>query len=851
MSKYSDLLNLSYLLEQEKESIMAVLQRDENLKKVEDKRVRKLKNELLEIKKKGAKNHRLRQNSKICVRCQKSLGLIFNRGDICPICQLRVCKTCRVMGKGAWKCVVCTKIGQIRIATGEWFFEERSKRFKTSTVQGSDVVRKSILRKVPVSAKTEVEKPSIDIQENTPVPAEASESSGKLTPDKKAAKGEDGKSIRSNYDTQSLRSIRSMPRTNGTPDKKTGQQPGKGEDGKSIGSNYDAQSVRSIRSMPRADGLEKRVGKQKRSGEDGISIHSNYDTRSLRSITSIPQSERRSKLDIYSLPEDSQEDFLYTGQDTVEGISQASFQIDSRPESKRSSPASVRGSVLSLDTSGLGGKSTGSINSAQSANQSNNSKTSTSAIVHQSSPTPSKRSTTSKLSNTHSVISGMKTSSSIPDNIAKGHQRQVSGTHSLSRVSITSDRSRSQLDLSIHSPEENEETGSIRSRSVPGGLNTALEHLDENEEDFPEMGSHRAISLRSGISQTSLNSMTSLYSETGDYGNVKVTGEIILNLNYSYKTGALNIMVKSCKNLAVADEKKNKTDPYVKAYLLPDKSRHSKRKTKIKTNTTNPDFNELLKYVISHTQLETRTLQLSVWHNDRFGRNSFLGEVNIPLDSWNFENQEDECFTLQPKMDMTSDVTLQYKGEITVGLHYIPPEKNLTLPLEPVTTGKKSFRKSKKVPMPTGGILEVLVKEAKNLTAVKSGGTSDTFVKGYLLPDNNKSTKHKTSIIKKSVNPQWNHTFSFTNLQPDDLQNVCLELTVWDKESLSSNIFLGGVSLGCGSGTSYGNEVDWMDAQGEEQYLWQKMMDNPGTSVEGTLMLRSSMAKFKNTSQKS
>lgn len=35
--------------------------------------------------------------------------------------------------------------------------------------------------------------------------------------------------------------------------------------------------------------------------------------------------------------------------------------------------------------------------------------------------------------------------------------------------------------------------------------------------------------------------------------------------------------------------------------------------------------------------------------------------------------------------------------------------------------------------MPSGGILEVLVKEAKNLTAVKSGGTSDTFVKGSVV----------------------------------------------------------------------------------------------------------------------
>lgn len=44
-------------------------------------------------------------------------------------------------------------------------------------------------------------------------------------------------------------------------------------------------------------------------------------------------------------------------------------------------------------------------------------------------------------------------------------------------------------------------------------------------------------------------------------------------------------------------------------------------------------------------------------------------------------------------------------------------------------------------------------------------------------------------------------------------------------------------------GVSNGKEVDWMDSQGEEQLLWQKMIDSPGAAVEGVLMLRSSMGK--------
>lgn len=53
-----------------------------------------------------------------------------------------------------------------------------------------------------------------------------------------------------------------------------------------------------------------------------------------------------------------------------------------------------------------------------------------------------------------------------------------------------------------------------------------------------------------------------MYSETGDYGNARVSGEILLNIGYSYKTGALNVLVKECHNLATGDERRQRTDAY-------------------------------------------------------------------------------------------------------------------------------------------------------------------------------------------------------------------------------------------------------------------------------------------------
>ncbi|NXV69636.1 SYTL5 protein, partial [Molothrus ater] len=667
---------------------------------------RKLKNELLEVRRKGGNRHSQQDSSRVCVRCQKSLGFIFDRGELCQTCQLRVCSSCRVLGaEGHWKCSVCAKIAELRIVTGEWFFEERAKRFKQSNL-GTDVVRQSILHKFPDDERTFKNQPQ-ENEEKPDVPV---------------------------CSTNGHKSVFSRPRKIG----------------------------RVIRAVTKG---EITYGKD----EGERSTGSEAESPGLRGGKSAAGPER---FCIYGLC------IFPLGQDT--GL-----------ENDMIIPASE----------------------------------------------------------------------SVPEDLVKKHCRKPSGTPSIavSRISLSSgnqhlncfcfpDRSRSEIDLSESFCEGNEDTLSIRSKSVPSALDQELGYLDETEEDiddivascYPRKHEH----MTSGLSTTSINSMVSVYSETGDYGNVKVSGEILLNISYIYKTGALNILVRSCRNLAIADERKQRTDPYVKAYLLPDKSRQSKRKTKIKSNSTNPEFNETLKYVISHSQLETRTLQVSVWHYDRFGQNSFLGEVEIPFDSWNFENQGDEWFVLQPKVEAVTDFGLQYKGELTVVLRYIPPDRNLMLPLGQFQ-GKRGFKKGKKGDshLPSGGILEVLIKEAKNLTAVKSGGTSDTFVKGYLLPDDSKATKHKTPIVKRSVNPQWNHTFAFSGLNSGDIRNVCLELTVWDKESLSSNIFLGGVRLSTGNGVSNGKEVDWMDSQGEEQHLWQKMIDSPGAAVEGVLMLRSSMGK--------
>jgi synaptotagmin-like protein len=76
------------------------------------------------------------------------------------------------------------------------------------------------------------------------------------------------------------------------------------------------------------------------------------------------------------------------------------------------------------------------------------------------------------------------------------------------------------------------------------------------------------------------------------------------------------------------------------------------------------------------------------------------------------------------------DDLLSYKGDLIIGLKFVPPDVTSAMQKK----GKRSSR----------GSLNVLVKEAKNLIAVKANGTSDPFCKRYayqqfaFLPNNKK-----------------------------------------------------------------------------------------------------------------
>ncbi|NXG58325.1 SYTL3 protein, partial [Hemiprocne comata] len=619
--------NLNFLKELEQEAVLEVLYRDQAVRKTEEERIRKLKLQLQQLRWKRARNLSHEYQERSCARCQKSLGLLLNRGAVCNGCSHRVCSECRVcLNPCLWKCTVCYAHGDVKVKAGEWFFEERAKKYPGE--DRHETVGAKLLKSYQKLSKISVVPP-------TPPPFTESTAASNVTV------------------TVYIVCVLTL----------------------------------------------------------GISH-----------LQELSQSKSFNK---------SVENLFLSLTTHIKKISKSQNDMADR----------------SLLTTGYG------------------------------------------------------------QNVERRKQR------------------RSQSDTAINITSRTKSTPSLQELITGGQSNSEIltKMNCKEEEDMTTSPTSDAV-FCDGRKHGSLYSLNSTCTESGNFGKANVTGEIEFAVRYIFKACILEICIKGCKNLAYGEEKKKKCNPYVKVYLLPDKSPRSKRKTAIKKNTVDPEFHETLKYKIDYPQLRSRQLQISVWHAGALKSRVFLGEVVIPLAAWNFEDNSMQLFNwyqLKAKLEKPEDYLIQYSGELLVSTRLSVPAQC------------KNFQfAGKKDQGAPNCQLQVMIFGAKNLPMLRSAGMLNSFVKGCLILPDQGELKRKSPVLKKEACPQWKHLFVFDGVTSAQLQQSCLHLTVWDQSAFSSSDqFLGGAKLGakesCGS----------VDLVSQSVLQWQEVLSKPNTWVDFTLVL--------------
>ncbi|KAM8861040.1 synaptotagmin VIII isoform 1-T1 [Synchiropus picturatus] len=268
-----------------------------------------------------------------------------------------------------------------------------------------------------------------------------------------------------------------------------------------------------------------------------------------------------------------------------------------------------------------------------------------------------------------------------------------------------------------------------------------------------------------------------------DYGAAKKPrGKLLYSLEYNAPQSELIVGIKQADSLLAMDMG-GSSDPYVKVYIIPDKSKTYE--TKVLRNTLKPVFNENFNFQVPKSSLGKSSVVMQVFDFNRFSKHEMIGEIRLPL----AEKDLNHVSEAWQELSEPAKFEEENLGEICFSLRYVPVNSKLT----------------------------VVILEAKNLKSMDIGGTSDPYVKVQLALDKRKWKKRKTSIKKKTLNPYYNESFTF-DVSFDLIKRVNLVISVWDHDAMSRNDAMGKIFLGC-------------DASGNQLRHWADMLSNPRRPV--------------------
>ncbi|XP_065447901.1 synaptotagmin-7 isoform X8 [Chrysemys picta bellii] len=394
-----------------------------------------------------------------------------------------------------------------------------------------------------------------------------------------------------------------------------------------------------------------------------------------------------------------------------------------------------------------------------------------------------------------SLLSGAKLAASSASGLAGEREGRLGEKQQLREDGMKSS-------LSAHSEPSNGKAGRGRWHAVQSHLAAGKLSLSKlpsggkmgNTAPMPGQTQHdesdRKTEPRSSVSDL-VNSLTSEMlmlspgsedDEGHDSSSRENLGRIQFSVGYNFQESTLTVKIMKAQELPAKDFS-GTSDPFVKIYLLPDKK--NKLETKVKRKNLNPHWNETFLFEgFPYEKVVQRVLYLQVLDYDRFSRNDPIGEVSIPLNKLDLTQMQTFWKELKPCSDGSGS-----RGELLLSLCYNP----------------------------SGNSIVVNIIKARNLKAMDIGGTSDPYVKVWLMYKDKRVEKKKTVVMKRCLNPVFNESFIF-DIPTEKLRETTIIITVMDKDRLSRNDVIGKIYL------------SWKSGPGEVKH-WKDMIAHPRQAV--------------------
>ncbi|XP_038153864.1 extended synaptotagmin-2 isoform X1 [Cyprinodon tularosa] len=181
--------------------------------------------------------------------------------------------------------------------------------------------------------------------------------------------------------------------------------------------------------------------------------------------------------------------------------------------------------------------------------------------------------------------------------------------------------------LTLQDPDGEPYSASPR-RSTPN-LSTTISSSQKylpHKESTPSLASDISLPIATLELQQRLHQL-----QNGSAPGQYPLGEIQLTVRHSSQRNKLVVVVHACRNLIAFT--KDGSDPFIRLYLLPDKSRSGRRKTSTMKKTLNPVYDQTFEFSISHVELNRRTLDVAVKNGRSIlsKHKGLLGKVLVDL----------------------------------------------------------------------------------------------------------------------------------------------------------------------------------------------------------------------------
>uniref|UniRef100_A0A7N6ACA8 Extended synaptotagmin-like protein 2b n=1 Tax=Anabas testudineus TaxID=64144 RepID=A0A7N6ACA8_ANATE len=135
-------------------------------------------------------------------------------------------------------------------------------------------------------------------------------------------------------------------------------------------------------------------------------------------------------------------------------------------------------------------------------------------------------------------------------------------------------------------------------------MSTSQKHLP-HKESTPSLASDISLPFATLELQQRLRQL-----QNGSAPSQYPLGEVQLTVRHSSQRNKLIVVVHACRNLIAFT--KDGSDPFIRLYLLPDKSRTGRRRTSMMKRTLNPVYDQTFEFSVSMVELHRRTLDVAV-----------------------------------------------------------------------------------------------------------------------------------------------------------------------------------------------------------------------------------------------